>query len=65
MIMAVYRIIGPLASRCAKFRFKSLGAEPMKSRLDYIIEKENIVVNDKVGVLGVSPPWLRFFLEVY
>ena len=32
----VTRIIEPLASRCAKFRFKSLSNESMISRLTYI-----------------------------
>jgi replication factor C subunit 2/4 len=32
----VTRLIEPLASRCAKFRFKPLPAESMRERLNYI-----------------------------
>ena len=32
----VTRIIEPLASRCAKFRFKTLPADAMLTRLQYI-----------------------------
>lgn len=38
----VSRIIEPLASRCAKFRFKPVDVDSMKSRLSSIAEKENI-----------------------
>lgn len=37
----VTRVIEPLASRCAKFRFKSLPAESMTARLLYIAGDEN------------------------
>ncbi len=35
------RIIEPLASRCAKFRFQTIGEESHFARLKYICEKEN------------------------
>lgn len=42
----VSRIIEPLASRCAKFRFKPLPREPMLNRLHEICKKENIDTNE-------------------
>ncbi|KAI8472422.1 MAG: putative replication factor C 37 kDa subunit [Monoraphidium minutum] len=38
----VSRIIEPLASRCAKFRFKPLHQAIMKDRIDYICSKEGV-----------------------
>eukprot|EP00798_Chlamydomonas_sp_ICE-L_P020071 gene20072-26788_t len=38
----VSRIIEPLASRCAKFRFRPLGDEVMGARVELICEKENV-----------------------
>ena len=38
----ISRIIEPLASRCAKFRFRPLPKEPMINRLKYICETENV-----------------------
>eukprot|EP01038_Epipyxis_sp_PR26KG_P004731 gene4731-6638_t len=43
----VTRVIEPLASRCAKFRFKPLPAEAMQARLLDIAAKENIQLADK------------------
>eukprot|EP00026_Physarum_polycephalum_P008944 Phypoly_transcript_09051.p1 GENE.Phypoly_transcript_09051~~Phypoly_transcript_09051.p1 ORF type:complete len:254 (+),score=50.06 Phypoly_transcript_09051:631-1392(+) len=42
----ISRIIEPLASRCAKFRFKSLAAETMKERIQYICTQENVPFSD-------------------
>lgn len=39
----VSKIIAPLASRCAKFRFSTLTSESMKGRLLYICEREHII----------------------
>ena len=40
----VSRIIEPIASRCAKFRFKPLGGDVMHERLSYIASKEGITL---------------------
>jgi len=45
----VSRIIEPLASRCAKFRFKSLTEESMQERIKSICEKEGIKFTPKMG----------------
>ena len=52
----VSRIIEPLASRCAKFRFKPLPEVAMRERLVYIAEQENLDVSDEVytQLLNVS-----------
>ncbi|KAF7558533.1 hypothetical protein G7046_g5626 [Stylonectria norvegica] len=42
----VTRIIDPLASRCSKFRFKSLDQENAKKRLEIIAEKEGVPLED-------------------
>ena len=42
----VTRIIDPLASRCSKFRFKSLDQGNAKKRLEEIAEKENVKMED-------------------
>ena len=39
----VSKIIAPLASRCAKFRFSALAHKSMKGRLLHICERENII----------------------
>ncbi|KAI4185756.1 MAG: hypothetical protein L6R41_003939 [Letrouitia leprolyta] len=44
----VTRIIDPLASRCSKFRFKSLDQENAKMRLEDIAEIENVKMEDGV-----------------
>ena len=44
----VTRIIDPLASRCSKFRFKSLDQDNAKRRLAEIAEKESVALEDRV-----------------
>merc|ERR1719342_710661 len=43
----VSRIIEPITSRCAKFRFKPLAENILVQRIELIMEKENVVVNDE------------------
>jgi replication factor C subunit 2/4 len=43
----VSRIIQPLASRCAKFRFKPLEAESMVERLSFICEQEEVEAGEE------------------
>ncbi|KAL2756418.1 hypothetical protein ACRALDRAFT_2027958 [Sodiomyces alcalophilus JCM 7366] len=42
----VTRIIDPLASRCSKFRFKSLDQENARKRLEEIADKEAVLLED-------------------
>lgn len=44
----VTRIIDPLASRCSKFRFKSLDEDLGIQRLKFIVDAEKIDINDEV-----------------
>lgn len=44
----VSRIIEPITSRCAKFRFMPLDKDTVKQRLRYICEKEAIQFSDSV-----------------
>ena len=44
----VTRIIGPIASRCAKFRSKPLDSDVARARLRFISDSENIDVSDEV-----------------
>lgn len=41
----VSRIIDPLTSRCAKFRFKPLESDSIFNRLQWISEQENIIIS--------------------
>jgi len=43
----ITRIIEPLASRCAKFRFKPLSVDAQLDRLHYICQKEGVMVEDQ------------------
>ena len=47
----VSKIIDPLASRCAKFRFKPLPINLMIDRLSYIAEQEKLKVDKTVTYL--------------
>ncbi|CAM9855620.1 unnamed protein product [Phaeothamnion confervicola] len=48
----VTRIIEPLASRCAKFRFRALSREPMLDRLRLISREENVTAAaDALGAI--------------
>lgn len=40
------KIIEPIASRCVKFRFKSIDPDIMKDRLRFIADRENIKISD-------------------
>ena len=42
----ISRIIEPITSRCAKFRFKPLSEEAIKKRIDMITSSENIKLRD-------------------
>jgi len=44
----INKIIDPIASRCAKYRFKPLMIDSMTSRLKYICDKENINCDDAI-----------------
>lgn len=57
----ITRIIDPLASRCSKFRFRSLNSTNAISRLQYISDKEEISHDDKVlkKILDISQGDLR------
>ena len=46
----VSRIIEPIASRCAKFRFKPLAEDILTGRLRGICEKENISCNEEASL---------------
>lgn len=51
----VSRIISPVTSRCAKFRFKSVNNESMFNRLEYICQQES---------LKYQPQALRVLMQV-
>ncbi len=57
----VTRIIDPLASRCSKFRFKSLDEQSALSRLEYICDKESVGVDTDIlkEILRISEGDLR------
>lgn len=57
----ITRIIDPLASRCSKFRFKSLTNDHALGRLQYVAEKENCQLEDGVleQILNISGGDLR------
>ncbi|KAK6465950.1 replication factor C, subunit RFC4 [Scheffersomyces coipomensis] len=47
----ITRIIDPLASRCSKFRFKSLNNDNALNRLKYVADQEHIQLNKDEDVL--------------
>ncbi|CAB9512337.1 factor C small subunit [Seminavis robusta] len=59
----VSRIIEPVASRCAKFRFQSLPVDSMKQRLHDIASHEGLTVKDDIidEVLKLSNGDMRVF----
>lgn len=50
----VTRIIEPLASRCAKFRFRALGREPMLTRLRFIAREEDVSCFGCTGLVRLT-----------
>ncbi len=46
------RIIDPLASRCAKFRFRPLEGDTMGDKLVAICSQENLHITEEVGTLA-------------
>jgi len=44
----VSRIIAPITSRCAKFRFKALAADVLEARLKTIAEAEGVGLSQEV-----------------
>jgi replication factor C subunit 2/4 len=44
----VSRIIEPLASRCAKFRFRPLNQDSMEERIKYICTQEGVPYSTEV-----------------
>lgn len=57
----VSRIIEPITSRCAKFRFKPLAREILVTRLELIMEKEDVSVSEegKEAIVETSEGDLR------
>jgi len=57
----VSRIIGPIASRCAKFRFQPMSKEVMTSRLSYVSKMEGFALpaDAAAALLQVSGGDLR------
>ena len=45
----VTRVIEPLASRCAKFRFQPLPTESMRARVMYIAGQERVQLDDEAA----------------
>ena len=46
----VTRIIEPITSRCAKFRFKPIIAAVLKERLEAICKAEGVLCDEKVSL---------------
>jgi replication factor C small subunit len=60
------RIIEPIQSRCVVFRFKPLSSKEMKERLEFIAEKEKIIVDTKAldAIIYVSMGDMRKAVNV-
>lgn len=50
LFLSFGRIIEPLASRCAKFRFKPLSEEVMSSRVLHICNEEGLNLDAEVWI---------------
>mmetsp|Transcript_31614 Transcript_31614/g.69256 ORF Transcript_31614/g.69256 Transcript_31614/m.69256 type:complete len:366 (+) Transcript_31614:19-1116(+) len=62
----VTKMIEPLSSRCAKFRFAPISDETQLARLEHVISKENITVTDdaKAALLNTARGDLRRSITV-
>ncbi len=59
------RITGPIASRCAKFRFRPLTREIMVARLGDIAKKEGFNLDDDVRLVCICLCIMYVFMYVY
>lgn len=59
-ILADGRIIEPLASRCSKFRFRPLGQESSRARIEMISSAEGVDAEDGVNLLDRSAARAHF-----
>lgn len=51
----INQIIDPIISRCSKFRFKSIGATQMNTKLIHIANCEKMIIsNDAIGVINYA-----------
>ncbi len=49
----ISRIIEPITSRCAKFRFKPLSSEAISKRIQFICDAESITIEDDEAVTAL------------
>jgi DNA polymerase III delta prime subunit len=62
----ISRIIEPIASRCAKFRYKPLTFDTMTAQLKRICDEEKIVYEDEVSInLSVAVSLSRCVFTFY
>ena len=59
----VSRIIEPLTSRCAKFRFKPLSDNVQEGRIRMIIEKEDVKCCDEVLLWFLSHSFYQLWRD--